>query len=90
MKYIEKKFNDETVVLDSNTFDRCEFTNCTLEYSGGKPPVMKNCGLTESLFSFSDQASDTIAFLTGMYHGGFKTVIEETFDQIRKPLKKDA
>jgi hypothetical protein len=87
MKYT-KNFNDETVSLDGNTFDGCKFTNCILEYSGGKPPTMTNCNLTKTSFSFSDQASDTVAFMTAMYHGGFKTVIEETFEQIRKPANK--
>lgn len=87
MKYIEKNFVNETLPLDGNTFERCKFTNCILDYSGGKPPVMINCNLTGTSFSFSDQASDTIAFMTAMYHGGFKKVIEDTYEQIRKPIK---
>ncbi len=88
MKYKSEKFENTTVALDGNTFEDCEFVNCILEYSGGKPPKMISCGLTKSTFSFSDQAADTVEFMKAMYHGGFKTVIEETFEQIRNPANK--
>ncbi len=88
MKYKSETFEKTTVQLDGNTFESCEFNNCVLEYSGGKPPTMSNCGLSGSSFSFTDQAGDTVQFLTAMYHGGFKEVIEQTFEQIRNPANK--
>lgn len=92
MKYKNKPFNKVTVELDGNTFDTCKFKGCVLEFSGGKPPTITNCDLSDSSFSFTDQAADTVQFMKAMYHGGFKEVIEETFEQIRtanKPIKKD-
>lgn len=90
MKYKDHNFSEETVQLDGNSFENCQFNNCVLEYSGGKPPSMSNCGLSGSVFSFTDQAADTVQFMKAMYHGGFKVVIEDTFNQIRenKPANK--
>ena len=83
MKYTGETFSDRTVSLDGNTFDGCKFLKATLEYSGGKPPTLLNCHLESSTISFIDQASDTISFMKSMYHGGFKSIVEHFFDNIK-------
>lgn len=88
MKYKSQTFKETTIQLDGNTFELCKFIDCILEYSGGKPPSMVNCSLSNSSFAFIDQAGDTVQFMTAMYHGGFKNVIEQTFDKIKNPNKK--
>lgn len=88
MKYISEDFNNTTVQLDGNTFESCNFRDCVLEYSGGRPPSIVKCVFTDSSFTFAHQAGDTIKFMTALYHGGFKPVIEHTFEQIRNPATK--
>ncbi len=84
MNYKKHAFKDETVALDNNTYDECEFVNCKFEYSGGKPPVMVSCNFSDSSFTFTGQAADTISFMKAMYHGGFKVVVEQTMEDIKK------
>ena len=36
-------FNHETVTLDGESFEDCEFRECRLVYSGGEPPHFRDC-----------------------------------------------
>ena len=83
MKIQGKTFNNEKILIDGNYYFDCKFNNCELEYSGGTPPSFVECEITDTLFSFSGQASATLQFMNAMYHGGFRPIIEQTFDNIR-------
>ena len=90
MKYENKSFSNEKILLDNNEFFNCTFNGCELEYSGGKPPSMGDCTFVSLRITFSGNASDTINFMTALYHGGFKSIIEKTFDNIRSNIKPSA
>lgn len=76
-------YSSSTIDIDGNEYIGCIFTDCTLRYSGGPVPSFIECSLYRSNFEFSGSAERTLGFLAGMYHGGFKPVVESTFDAIR-------
>jgi hypothetical protein len=45
---------------------------------------MVSCNFSDSSFTFTGQAADTISFMKAMYHGGFKVVVEQTMEDIKK------
>lgn len=90
MKSESTTFSNQPVDLDDNEFISCRFEKCNLVYRGGKPPSLVNCSFGEFRISFEGAAADTLSFITALYHGGFKAVIEATFDNIRSdPRKRD-
>lgn len=90
MEIKESTFEGGTQKIDGMKFINCVFNNCTLEYSGGKPPSFIGCRLKGSNFAFIENADNTLAFLAAMYHGGFRPVVDATFDAIRRqPPKKE-
>ena len=53
-------FNLETVPLDDEVFTDCEFRDCRMVYSGGKPPVFDNCRFDACDWRFDDAAAPWI------------------------------
>lgn len=91
MEFNRKQFKNEEIRLDGNTFLGCSFDNCMMVYGGGPPPSMIDCSLNGVKWSFTEAASNTIQFMSAIYHGmgeGGKKVIEETFTNIRKNMPK--
>jgi len=90
MKFEEKTFSNGRVQLDNNFFDRCTFNNCQLVVSGTKSGTaqtgMTNCVLNEVTLVFDGPAASTLQMLTALYGGGFKHIIDELFDDVRKGL----
>ncbi len=87
MKFENQTFKDQNVDLDRNEFIGCEFVNCKFVYNGGIPPNMVNCKIDKFNLSFHNEARNTLALITNVYHGlgaGGKKLIEDTFDNIRK------
>lgn len=78
-----KHFVSETVTLDGRGFVDCTFDRCRLVYAGGLPPGLSGCRFEGCTWEFDEAAARTLQFLTGLYHGGFQTVIESTFASIR-------
>jgi hypothetical protein len=90
MTFENTSFSNQRVDLDNSVFIGCRFEKCNLVYKGGKPPSLVNCSFGEFRISFEGAAADTLSFITALYHGGFKPVIETTFDNIRlNPQQKD-
>jgi hypothetical protein len=90
MKFENTTFANQRVELDNNEFIGCKFEECDLLYGGGTPPALVNCSFGRFRVSFKGAAADTLSFITALYHGGFKPVIEATFDNIRSnPKQKD-
>ncbi len=78
-----RHFTGETLVVDGLAFDGCTLTDCRLIYRGGPPPAIKACRFDNCRWEFEDAAAQTLVFLTGLYHGGFESVVESTFDAVR-------
>jgi hypothetical protein len=84
VEFQNETFTDQQISLDDNEFHGCTFKRCTLEYSGGQPPTIQKCTFEQSpKIIFSETAANTLNFLTTLYHGGFKPIIDKTFDNIR-------
>lgn len=89
MRYDKHSFANQSVELDGNEFYACEFKNCKLTYRGGQPPNIVDCSFNGFQINFEGCAATTLAFMSTLYHGGFKPIMEATFDNIRgnKPIK---
>ncbi len=83
MEYHNQSFQDTDIVLDGNDYYDCQFANCNLIYRGGEPPDIRDCSFSGCRVTFEGSAGNTVTFLTKLYHGGFKRIIEHTLDNIR-------
>ena len=84
-------YNNVTVKLDNNEFEKCKFTNCTLEYSGDGPVSLSNCTFEAVKWVFTGSAQNTLQFMHALYHGmgeGGKKLIEQTFENIKRKNKQ--
>lgn len=81
-------FKDQDIVLDGNTFTECTFTNCRLSYSGVLPVSMVSNRFDNCKWGFLGPAAATLNFMTALYHGGGKEIIEATFSNIRAIPKR--
>jgi len=85
MLFQKKTFKDEEVLVDGNQFIECEFRNCVLQYGGGGGGVvLTSCQFDGCRWAFIRAAGDTVSFMKDLYHGGWKDVIERTFEDIRR------
>ena len=81
---IDQAFNGVSVNIDGNAYQRCQFSNCTLVYSGGELPPMEHCSLENCRWQFADAASRTIQFLSALYTDpASKPLVEQIFNSIR-------
>jgi len=80
----DRKFSGDQIALDGSSFFNCSFSNCTMVYSGGEIPTLSGCRFGDCGWQFGGEAANTIGFLSGLYQGGFDTLIEATFDEIRR------
>jgi hypothetical protein len=87
MKFEKQDFSNQQINLDDNEFSECTFTNCNCVFQGTGIVTLTNCSFSSSLFTFSGPAANTITFMTNMYSGGFKDLIEGTFNSIRNNVK---
>ena len=54
--------------VDGNTYIRCEFKNCRLEYKGGELPHFTECRFENCVWSVADAAGRTLRFLRRQWH----------------------
>lgn len=85
--YKDKDFNGDVVNIDDNTYENCNFRNCTIIYSGGQLPRLTGIVITECIFAFDGAAQRTLQFLSMLGHFGDPEVVKMIFDSI---LSKDA
>jgi len=79
-----RRFSEQEIHLDGNEFLDCNFERCTLIYSGSEPVTIGGCTFDKCNLSFIGPAKLTLSFLTSLYHGGFRDLIEATFKNIRE------
>lgn len=75
-------FNLETVPLDGEMFEGCEFRECRMVYSGGKPPVFDNCRFDACDWRFDDAAARTLAHLKVVWAAGGKAQVQALIKEI--------
>jgi hypothetical protein len=75
-------FNHETVVLDGEAFADCEFRDCRMVYSGGKPPMFDSCRFDNCDWRFDDAAARTLAHLKVVWAAGGKAQVQALIKEI--------
>jgi len=75
-------FNHESVALDGESFDGCEFRDCRLVYSGGEPPSFVNCRFDACDWRFEDAAANTLAHLKTVWSVGGKAAVQAMIKDI--------
>jgi hypothetical protein len=75
-------FNHETVALDGESFDACEFRKCRLIYSGGEAPSFTDCRFDACDWRFEGPAARTLAHLKAVWGAGAKPVVQDLIKQI--------
>ena len=75
-------FNLETVPLDGEVFADCEFRDCRMVFSGGKPPVFDNCRFVACDWRFDDAAARTLAHLKVVWAAGGKAQVQALIKEI--------
>ena len=87
MDYRDRTFENESILLDGNTFSGCTFRNCRLVFKGMSPVSMMVNQMEGVHWVMEGPAAATIAFMTAIYHGageGGRELIEQTFANIRR------
>jgi hypothetical protein len=69
-------YNHETVPLDGEVFDDCEFRDCRLVYSGGEPPSFTDCRFADCDWRFEGAAQNTLAHMKVVWGAGGKAQIQ--------------
>ena len=75
-------FSHETVALDGETFDACEFRDCRLVYAGGQPPVLTDCRFEDCEWRFDEAAGRTLTHLKVVWNAGGKSVVQGLIKEI--------
>lgn len=86
IKNVFAVYTGQKIKLDNNSFAKCTFTNCILEFSGTGVVELSECKFEDVQWVFTGAAQNTLTFLHGMYNGmgeGGKQIVEATFDNIR-------
>jgi hypothetical protein len=72
----------ETVALDGEHFEDCEFRQCRLVYAGGPPPSFAGCRFDNCEWKFEGAAANTLAHLKVVWGAGGKAVVQELIKEI--------
>ncbi len=75
-------YNHETVVLDGEEFDGCEFRDCRLVYSGGKAPKFGDCRFYDCDWRFEGAAGETLKHMKAVWNAGGKQVVQALIKEI--------
>jgi hypothetical protein len=86
MRYDNKTFFSERVVIDGNEYHGCTFSRCQLVYRGEETFVLVDCLIQNPQWVVEGPAAHTLKFLTMAYHKlgepGVQ-LVEDTFNNIR-------
>ena len=75
-------YNHETITLDGESFEDCEFRSCRLVYSAGAVPQMTGCRYDDCEWKLEGPAADTLAHLKVMWTQGAKAPVQALIKDI--------
>jgi hypothetical protein len=75
-------YNHETVALDGQAFERCEFRECRLVYAGGELPSFTDCRFDACEWKHDESAARTLAYLKLMWGVGGKAPVQALIKEI--------
>jgi hypothetical protein len=69
-------YNHETVLLDGESFEGCEFRACRMIYAGGAVPHFRDCQFADCDWRLDDAAGRTLAFMQLLWSVGGKAPVQ--------------
>ena len=75
-------YSHETVTLDGESFEDCEFRDCRMVYAGGEPPVFESCSFHDCDWKQDDAAARTLAYLKVLWNAGGKATVQTLIKDI--------
>lgn len=63
MKIVNQSFTDDTIELDSHSFEGCTFLRCHMIYRGKGSVGLENCTFTDVRWEFKEGAGNALAFI---------------------------
>ncbi len=69
-------FTRETVQLDGEYFDDCEFKKCRMVYAGGEAPAFVGCRFEDCDWKFEDAAARTLEHMKAVWNAGGKAQLQ--------------
>ena len=75
-------FTRETVQLDGEYFDDCEFKKCRMVYAGGEAPAFVGCRFEDCDWKFEDAANRTLSLLKVIWGVGGKAPVQAMIKEI--------
>jgi hypothetical protein len=72
----------ETVSLDGEHFEDCEFRQCRLVFAGGAPPTFSGCRFDGCEWRFEGAAANTLAHLKVVWGAGGKALVQSLIKEI--------
>jgi hypothetical protein len=86
-KIANQFFQGQTIQLDGNSYENCDFDGCTMIYRGHATVGLINTRMYGCQWKFEDCAHRTVQTLSDLYRGlgaDGHTLIEALFDNIRR------
>jgi hypothetical protein len=75
-------FNHESVALDGESFERCEFRECRLMYAGGDLPSFTDCRFDACEWKYDEAAARTLAYLKLVWGLGGKASVQALIKEV--------
>jgi hypothetical protein len=75
-------FTQETVQLDGESFEDCEFKACRMVYAGGEVPQFRNCRFDNCDWRFEGAAGRTLEHLKLVWGAGAKARVQALIKDI--------
>jgi len=86
MRYDNKSFFGERIIIDGNEYRGCTFSRCELVFRGEQPLIIVECLFHNPRWIAEGPAANTLKFLAEAYHkmgeSGIR-MVEDTFNNIR-------
>ncbi|WP_158912578.1 hypothetical protein [Caulobacter sp. S45] len=79
---VSTSYNHETVVLDGESFEGCEFRDCRLVYTGEAVPIFDQCRFDNCEWKFEGAAARTLAHLKLVWSVGGKAQVQAHIKEI--------
>ncbi len=75
-------FTQETIHLDGESFEACEFRKCKLVYGGGEAPSFRDCKFDQCDWRFEGPAARTLEHLKVVWAAGAKPFVQGVIKEI--------
>jgi uncharacterized protein YjbI with pentapeptide repeats len=79
----KQNFLGMRIALDGCSFDECRFDRCHFVFNGYMGVTLTGCAFEACTWEFAGPAANTITFMTALYGGGSRELVEATIRRIR-------